>query len=116
MTVGEFGEQLWTNNELARRYRGLVKKIDHTDNVNRLREHVYPVVYSGDTIGDTALDKFTLDHAWHVLVQPTLPPGSVRHNRTPSQSRYPTPSHLISVNSSAEANSNAPNPSEASRA
>lgn len=77
MTVREFAE-LWTSNELAHRYRRRVKEIDHTENARRLKNHVLPVVFRGKTIGDTLLAEFTLDHADHVLAQPTLPEGSVR--------------------------------------
>ncbi|MCU0692201.1 MAG: hypothetical protein MUF54_12445 [Polyangiaceae bacterium] len=79
MTVQAFGENLWTNNELARRFQGRVRHIDHTEDIRRMNVHVYPVVFRGRTIGDTPLDEFTLDHAEHVLAQETLSRGSVRH-------------------------------------
>ncbi|MFW5739320.1 MAG: hypothetical protein ACOC1F_03020 [Myxococcota bacterium] len=79
MTVKEFGENLWTNNELARRFRGRVKQIDHAENIRKLNKHVYPVEYRGRSIGDTPLAEFTLDHADHVLAQSTLPDRSIRH-------------------------------------
>ncbi len=79
MTVQRFGEQLWTNNELARRYRRRVKPIDHTENIHRLKKHIYPVEFRDRTIGDTPLDEFTVEHADHVLAQPTLSEGSIRH-------------------------------------
>lgn len=79
VTIQEFGEQWWTNNELARQHRKRVKPIDHAENARKLRKHVYPVVFNGRTIGETPLDQFTLEHAEHVLRQPTLPEGSVRH-------------------------------------
>jgi integrase len=78
VTVGEFGER-WTTNTLARLHRGRVKPIDHTDNISRLKTHVYPISFKGRTIEDTALIEFTLDHADYVLAQPTLPDGSLRH-------------------------------------
>jgi len=79
MTVQSFGEEMWTNNELARQHRKRVKPIDHGENIRKLRKHVYPVVFNGRTIGATPLDEFTLAHAEHVLRQQTLPEGSVRH-------------------------------------
>jgi len=78
LTVREFGE-LWTSNQLARRYRRRVKEIEHADNIWRLEKHVYPIFFDGKRIGDTLLDEFTLDHADHVLAQPTIPDGSLRH-------------------------------------
>jgi len=77
-TFRKFGDR-WTSNELARRYRGRVKDIDHDENVRKLKKHVYPIVFGSRTIGDTPLDEFGLDHADHVLAQPTLPDGSLRH-------------------------------------
>jgi hypothetical protein len=71
MTFGEFAE-LWTSNELARRYRRRIKEIDHTENRRRLKNHILSVVFRGRTIGDTPLSEFTLDHADHVLAQPRL--------------------------------------------
>jgi integrase len=79
MTVREFGEQLFTSNELARRYRKRVREVDHTENIRRLNNHVYPVVYNGRSIADTPLDEFELDQADFVLDQPTVPDGSIRH-------------------------------------
>lgn len=79
MTVKEFGETLWTNNELARRFQGRVRNIDHTENIRRMKVHVYPVIFKGRSIGDTPLDEFTLDHAEYVLAQEKLPRGSLRH-------------------------------------
>ena len=78
MTVREFGE-IWTANELAQRHPGRVLEIDQTENTRRMKKHVYPVVFDGTTIGDVPLEQFTLDMADHVLAQPTLPRGSVRH-------------------------------------
>lgn len=79
LTVREFAEKHWTNNEMARAYRRRVKHIDHTENIHRLKKHVYPVVFNGRPIGDTPLNDFTLDHADYVLAQPSLPERSVRH-------------------------------------
>ncbi|MBX3125553.1 MAG: site-specific integrase [Polyangiaceae bacterium] len=79
MTVRDFSEKFWTSNELARRYRRQVKVIDHTENIRRMRTHVFPVVFDDRPIGDTPLDEFTLEHAEHVLSQASLPEGSVRH-------------------------------------
>lgn len=78
MTFREFGELL-TSNTLAERYRNRVKRINHDDDIRRLRKHVYEIAYEGRKVGDTPLDQFTLDHADAVLAQPTLPEGSVRH-------------------------------------
>lgn len=78
MSFREFAD-IWTTNELARRFRGRVKEIDHAENIRKLTKHVYPVVFNGKAIGNTALDDFGLDHADHVLAQPTLPDGSLRH-------------------------------------
>jgi integrase len=44
-----------------------------------MRKHVYPIVFDGRTLGSVPLEEFTLDMADHVLAQPTLPRGSVRH-------------------------------------
>lgn len=77
-TIREFGD-LWTSNELARRYRGRVRAIDHKDNIGRLKRHVYPVVYEGVAIGDMSLEDFTLDHADFILFQETVPDRSLRH-------------------------------------
>ena len=77
MTFGEFAE-LWTTNELARRYRRRIKEIDHTENRRRLKNHILSVKFGNQTIGDTLLNEFTLDHADHVLAQPRLPEGSLR--------------------------------------
>jgi integrase len=77
MTFGEFAE-LWTSNELARRYRRRIKEIDHTENRRRLKNHILAVTFRGKKIGDTPLSEFTLDHADHVLAQRKLPEGSVR--------------------------------------
>ena len=78
MTVSAFGE-LWTSNELAKRYRGRVRRIDHKDNKSRLDRYVYPVAVDGRTVGDTPLDELTIDHADEVLSQANLPAGSLRH-------------------------------------
>jgi integrase len=78
MTLRQFGE-LWTSNDLARRHPGRVREIDHDENARRLKNHVYPVKLDGKKIGDVPLDEFTLDMADHVLGQPGLPRGSVRH-------------------------------------
>lgn len=78
MTVKEFAD-LWTSGALARRHRGHVRDIDQSDNESRFRNHVFPIVFGGRAIGDTPLDEFTIDHALHVLQQPTLPAGSIRH-------------------------------------
>ena len=78
MTFMEFGN-LWTSNELNRRFRGHVKHIDQDENIRRLKTHVYPIIFRTRTIGDTTLSEFGLDHADHVLAQPTLPDGSLRH-------------------------------------
>jgi integrase len=68
-----------TSNELAARFRKRIKLVDQTENRRRLDKHVLPVVFRGRKIADTPLDEFTLDHADHVLAQPTLPEGSLRH-------------------------------------
>jgi integrase len=78
LTVRAFGE-LWTSNELARRHPGRVREIDHEENIRKLEKHVYPVRYNGRRIADVPLDEFTIDVADHVLAQPSLPRGSVRH-------------------------------------
>ncbi len=78
MTVREFGN-LWTSNELANRHPGRVQSIDHEENARRLAKHVYSVMFENQEIGDVPLDEFSLDMADHVLAQPTLPRGSVRH-------------------------------------
>ncbi len=78
MTFQEFGD-LWTSNELASRFRRRVKRIDHEENIRRLEKHIYPIVFRGRAIGATPLSEFDLDHADHVLAQPTLPDGSLRH-------------------------------------
>jgi integrase len=78
LTLREFGE-LWTSNELSRRYRRRVKEIEHAENIRRLERHVYPIVFRGQKVGDTFLSRFTLDHGDHVLAQPSLPVGSLRH-------------------------------------
>lgn len=78
MTFGEFAK-LWTNNELAQRFRRRVKEVDQSENERRLKKHVFPIMFGGRRIEDTPLDEFTLDHADHVLAQPTLPEGSLRH-------------------------------------
>lgn len=44
MTVRKFGK-LWTDNDLARRYPGRVEELDHKDNIGRLKNHVYPIIY-----------------------------------------------------------------------
>lgn len=77
-TVRQFGA-VWTSNELARRHPGRVDEIDQDENTRRLTKHVYPVVFEGRKIGDVPLQEFTMDMADHVLRQPTLPRGSVRH-------------------------------------
>ena len=79
ITLREFCEKFWTNNELARRYRKRVREIDHSVNIGRLEKYVYPVVFEGRTIGDTPMNEFTIDHADHILAQSTLPEGSIRH-------------------------------------
>jgi integrase len=78
LTFGEFSRQ-WTSNVLADQHRRRVRRIDHSENVIRLQKHVYPITYGGRTIAATPLAEFTLDHAEHVLRQPTLSEGSVRH-------------------------------------
>lgn len=79
MTVKDFSDNFWTTNELARRFRRRVKAIDHTENIRRMKNHVFPVVFDGRTIADTPLDEFTLEHGEHVLAQDSLPDGSVGH-------------------------------------
>ncbi len=44
MTFREFGN-LWTSNELNRRFRGHVKNIDQDENIRRLKTHVYPIIF-----------------------------------------------------------------------
>lgn len=78
MALREFGD-LWTTNQLARQYRGRVREIDHTENARRLTKHVYPIVFRGRPVGDVPLCEFDLDTADHVLAQPSLPTGSLRH-------------------------------------
>lgn len=78
MTLADFGKA-WTTNALADQYRGRVRAIDHTENARRLQRHVYPVVFRSRAVGETPLTEFTLDVADHVLSQPSLPAGSVRH-------------------------------------
>jgi integrase len=70
---------LWTSGELAKKFRRRVKDIDHTENIGRLARYVYPVELDGRTIAETPMRDFTVDHADHVLAQPNLPDGSVRH-------------------------------------
>ncbi len=77
-TFGAFAT-MWTSNELAQRYRRRVKEVDHKENVLRLKKHVFPIAFKGRKIEDTPLNEFTLDHADHVLAQPTLPDRSLRH-------------------------------------
>ncbi len=93
ITFGEFARQ-WTRNDLARKYRRRVNVVDHTENVLRLGKHVYPVIFRGRSIADTPLQEFSIEHAEHVLQQPTLPEGSVRHvaqclSRVLSLAAYP---------------------------
>jgi integrase len=93
VTFGEFAQR-WTRNDLALEYRRRLKAIDHTENILRLGKHVYPVIFRGRTIADTPLQEFTIEHAEHVLQQPTLPDGSVRHvaqclSRVLSLAAYP---------------------------
>lgn len=78
LTFKDFG-LLWTSNELARRCRGRIREIDHTENIMRLEKHVYPIVFRGRRIGDLPLEELGLDQADHVLAQMTLPEGSLRH-------------------------------------
>lgn len=78
MTLREFAAA-WTSNELAAQYRGRVRVIDHGENARRLDKHVYPVVFRGRQVGDIPLNEIDLDVADHVLAQPTLPEGSLRH-------------------------------------
>jgi len=78
MTVREFGN-LWTSNELSKRHTGRVREIGQDENARRLKKHVYPVKFAGREIGEVPLDEFTLDMADHILGQPSLPRGSVRH-------------------------------------
>jgi integrase len=77
ITIRKFGAR-WTSNELAAEYRGRLRPLDHAKNISRLKKHVYPVHFDGRAIGDTPLSEFTLDHADHLLAQPTLPAGSLR--------------------------------------
>jgi integrase len=79
MTVRQFAEKLWTNNELARQFRKRVKAIDHAPNIRKLEKHIYPVVFDGRSIADTPLDEFTLDHADQILAETSLPERSIRH-------------------------------------
>lgn len=69
----------WTSGELAKKYRQRIKEIDHTENIGRLARYVYPVEFNGRTIAATPMREFSVDHADHVLAQPDLPDGSVRH-------------------------------------
>jgi integrase len=78
LTFGEFSRQ-WTSNALAKQFRKRVRRIEHTENILRLKKHVYPVVYLERKIEDTPLNEFTREHAEHVLQQPTLSEGSMRH-------------------------------------
>jgi integrase len=78
ITFGEFARQ-WTSNDLAREHRRRVKALDHTENIFRFKKHIYPVIFQGRTIADTPLREFSIQHAEHVLKQPTLPDGSLRH-------------------------------------
>lgn len=78
VTFGEFAE-LWLNGELNRRYPTHVRKVEHYDNRLRLEKHVYPVLFGDKIIRDTPLSEFTIDHADHVLSQPTIKKGSLRH-------------------------------------
>jgi integrase len=78
MTLREFGTA-WTRNELATQYRGRIRAIDHEENARRLEKHVYPIQFRGRAVGDIPLNEFDLDVADHVLAQPTLPEGSLRH-------------------------------------
>ncbi len=78
ITLREFGSN-WTSNQLAAQYRGRIRAIDHRENVRRLEKHVYPITFRGRLVGDIPLSEFDLDAADHVLAQPTLPEGSLRH-------------------------------------
>lgn len=78
MTFREFG-QAWTNNSLAAQYRGRVRVINQDENERRLEKHVYAVLFRGRSAGETPLNEFSLDLADHILAQPTLPAGSLRH-------------------------------------
>jgi integrase len=78
MTFREFAGA-WTSNTLASQYRGRVRVVDHGENARRLEKHIYPIVFRSRTVGDTPLNEFSLDVADHVLAQPTLPSGSLRH-------------------------------------
>jgi len=78
VTLREFGSS-WTTNQLAAQYRGRIRSIDHTENARRLEKHVYPIIFRGRAVGDIPLNDFNLDVADHVLAQPTLPEGSLRH-------------------------------------
>lgn len=73
-TFREFGEQ-WTSGRLHKRYPDHVKEINHTDNIQRLREHVYPI------IGDLQIDKITLTEADIVMqsIPDKLSPATRRH-------------------------------------
>jgi integrase len=78
MTLRAFGKA-WTDNELAKQYRGRIRVIDHEENARRLENHVYPIMFRGRAVGETPIEAFTLDVADHVLAQPTIPAGSLRH-------------------------------------
>lgn len=69
----------WTTNKLAQQYRGRVRSVDHADNIRRLEKHILPIVFRGRAVGDTPINEIDLDLADHVLAQPTLPAGSLRH-------------------------------------
>jgi integrase len=77
-TVERFGNY-WTSNKLAEESGGNVAIIDQSDNLGRLKKHVYPVVYQGLKIADTPLHKFTKAHAKHIVRQSSLSAGSRNH-------------------------------------
>ena len=69
---------MWTSGELAIHFGKYVKKIDQSDNANRLERHVYPVIFQpifvdedttfvGFRIGDIPMSGFTMDHADYII-------------------------------------------------
>jgi len=78
MTFQELA-RAWTSNTLANQYRGRVRVVDHEENIRRLERHIYPIVFRSRPVAETPLNEFSLDLADHVLAQPTLPSGSLRH-------------------------------------
>lgn len=78
VTFEQFAD-LWTSNELARRYPGRVDEVEQDENKRRLKNHILSVVFRGRRVGDIPLAEFDLDCADFVLAQPSIPRGSLRH-------------------------------------